>query len=39
LALAKKVPALMNFWVTNMIGINYLLKDKEESRPIKLPDS
>jgi hypothetical protein len=38
LAFAKKMPALMNPWVTNMNGKNYQNK-KEEFMLIKLPET
>jgi hypothetical protein len=34
LGFAKKIPALVNLWVINMSGENYV-KKKEEPMPIK----
>ncbi len=36
LGFAKKIPALVNLWVNNVNGKNYL-KEKEEPLPMKLP--
>jgi hypothetical protein len=38
LACAKRKPALMKIWVTNMNGKNYK-KRKEESMPMALPET
>jgi hypothetical protein len=38
LAFVKKVPALVNLWVANMSGKNYLLK-KGELMPTKQPET
>jgi hypothetical protein len=36
LGFAKKIPELVNLWVDNVNGKNYL-KEKEELMPMKLP--
>ncbi len=38
LGFAKQIPALVNLWVDNLNGKNYL-KEKEEPMPMKLPNT